>query len=56
MTIEEFPTKPLLRVPAAPICDACGQTFRSGAIKLDDLSIVAAICQPCNAQRAADLG
>lgn len=53
MTIEEFPTQPLLRVAAAPICDACGQPFRSGALKLDDLNVVAAICQPCNAERIA---
>ena len=54
MTIEEFPAQPLRRIPAAPLCDACGQPFRSGAIKLDDLNVVAAVCHPCNASRAAE--
>jgi hypothetical protein len=53
MTIEAFPAHPLRRVPAPPVCDACAQPFRSGALKLDDLEVVAAICQPCNAIRAA---
>jgi hypothetical protein len=53
MTIEAFPANPLRRVAAPPVCDACGQPFRSGALKLNDLEVVAAICQPCNAIRAA---